>query len=90
MGESRTLAKERGESKREHGEEREDSTVKEGRFQGGEREQARRASLGDVEGSESGASRHKALLEDLQSLGFTPSLVKPKMEKEVGRRRARS
>ena len=32
----------------------------------------------------------KALQEDLQSLDFTPSLAKPEMEKEVGRRRARS
>ena len=35
MGESRTLARERGGSEREHGEERVDTTVKEGRFQGG-------------------------------------------------------
>ena len=32
----------------------------------------------------------KSLKEDLQSLGFTPSLAKPEMGKEVGRRRARS
>ena len=51
--ESRTLA-ERGRSEREHGEERVDSTVKKDRFQGGEEEQARRTSLGDVEGSVSG------------------------------------
>ena len=50
MGESRTLARKR-ESEREHGVERLDSTVKEGRFQGG---QARRASLEQVEGSMSG------------------------------------
>ena len=30
----------------------------------------------------------KALLGDLQSLGFTPILAKPEMGKEVGRRRA--
>ena len=30
----------------------------------------------------------KALQDDLQSLGFTPSLAKPEMGKEVGRRRA--
>ena len=36
MGESRTLARERGGSEREHGEERVDSTVNEGRLQGGE------------------------------------------------------
>ena len=32
----------------------------------------------------------KALQDDLQSLGFTPSLAKPEMGKEVGTRRARS
>ena len=32
----------------------------------------------------------KAFQEDLQSLGFTPSLAKPEMGKGVGRRRARS
>ena len=53
MGESRALTRERG-SEREHGVERADSTVKEGRFQGGKEGQARRASLGEVEGSKSG------------------------------------
>ena len=37
-----------------HGEERVDSTVKEGRFQGGQGGQAKRASLEQVEGSMSG------------------------------------
>ena len=60
-----------------HGEERQ--------FQEGEREQAKRASLGEVKGSISGRVDAKALHEDLQSLGFTPSLTKPKMGKEVGR-----
>ena len=46
--------RERGRSKRENGEERVDSTVKEGRFQEGKTGQARRASLGEVEGSMSG------------------------------------
>ena len=46
--------RERGGSKREHGVERVDSTVKEGRFQGGQQGQARRASLEQVEGSMSG------------------------------------
>ena len=32
----------------------------------------------------------KALLDNLQSLGFTPSLAKSEMRKEVGRRRTRS
>ena len=38
----------------------------------------------------SGRVYAKALQEDLQSLGFTLSLAKPEMEKEVERRRARS
>ena len=48
------LGKRKGGSEREHGEERVDSTVKEGRFQGGKGGQARRASLEKVEGSMSG------------------------------------
>ena len=40
-----------GERERGHEEEREDFTVKEGRFQGGEGGQARRALLGEVERS---------------------------------------
>ena len=42
------------ESEREHGKKRVDSTVKEGRFQGGEEGQAKRTSLGEIEGSMSG------------------------------------
>ena len=53
VGESRTLARVRG-SEREHGVERVDSTVNEGRFQGRQGGQARRASLEEVEGSMSG------------------------------------
>ena len=53
MGESRTLARVRG-SERKHGEERVDSTVNEGRFQGGLGGKAKRASLEQVEGSMSG------------------------------------
>ena len=64
-----------------------DSTVKEGKFQGGERGKARRASLEQVEGSMSELVDAKALQENLQSLGFTPSLANPEIEKEVGRRR---
>ena len=45
---------ERGGSEREHGEGRVDSTVKEGRFQEGNKGKARRASLEQVEGSISG------------------------------------
>ena len=58
--------------------------MKEGRFQGGEEGQARKASLGDVEGSMSEWMDAKALQDDLQSLGFTPSLTKPEIGKEVG------
>ena len=54
MGESRTLASERGGSEWEHGVGRVDSTVNEGRFQGGKGGQAKRASLEEVEGSMSG------------------------------------
>ena len=46
--------RERGGSEREDGEERGDSTVNEGRFQGGKGGQAIRASLREVEGSMSG------------------------------------
>ena len=46
--------REKGGSKREHGVERVDSTVNEGRFQGEKGGQARRASLEQVEGSMSG------------------------------------
>ena len=53
-GESRwvraALWKEKGGSEQKHEEKRVDSTVKEGRFQGGEGGQARRASLGELEG----------------------------------------
>ena len=44
----------RKESEREHEEEKMDSTVNEGRFQGGKGGQATRASLEQVEGSMSG------------------------------------
>ena len=81
---------ERGGSDQEHGEQWVDSTMKEGRFQGDKRGQARRASLGEVEGSMSGRVDTKALQDDLQSLGVTPSLAKPEMGKKVGRRRAHS
>ena len=46
--------RERGGSEPEHGVERVDSTVKEGRFQGGKGGHARRVSLEQVEGSMSG------------------------------------
>ena len=54
VGESCTLARERGRSEQGHGEERVGSTVKEGRFQGEKGGQARRASLEQVEGTMSG------------------------------------
>ena len=50
MSESCILARERG-SEGEHEEERVDFTVKKGRFQGRKKEQARRASPGEVEES---------------------------------------
>ena len=75
--------RERGGSERKHEEERVDSTMKKGRFQGG---QARRASLGEVE---SGECTEKLSMKTC-SLDFTPSQAKPEMGKEVGRRRARS
>ena len=81
---------EKGGSEREHGEERVDSTVNEGRFRGGKGGQARRASLGEIEGIMSGRVDARALQDDLQSLGLTPSLAKPEIGKKVGRRRARS
>ena len=46
--------REKGRSEPEHGEERVASAVKEGGFQGGKGGQARRASLGEVEGNMSG------------------------------------
>ena len=67
-----------------------DFTVKKGRFQREEGGQARRVSLGEVEGSMSEWEEAKAVQDDLKSLGFTSSLAKPEMEKEVGRQRARS
>ena len=44
----------KGGSEQEHGVERVDSMVKEGKFQGGQGGQARRTSLEEVEGSMSG------------------------------------
>ena len=67
-----------------------DSTLNKGRLQGGRGGLARRASLEEVEGSMSGSVHSKALQDDLQSLGFTPSLAKPEIGKEFGRRIARS
>ena len=50
----RVKVSERGGSKREHEEERVDSTVKESRFQREKGGHAKRASLGEVKGSMSG------------------------------------
>ena len=66
-----------------------DAMMNEGRFQGEQGGEAMRASLEQVEGSMSRCVDAKALQDDLQSLGFTPSLAKPEIGKEVGRRRAR-
>ena len=74
----------------EHREERVSSTAKEGGCQGGEEGQASRIFLAEVKEDMSGRVDTKALQGDVQSLGFTPSLAKPEMGKEVGRRRARS
>ena len=81
--------RERGGPHREHGEARADPTANEGRPQGGKRRQARRASLEEVEGSMSGLADAKALQDDQQNPGPTPSLAKPETGKEVGRRKAR-
>ena len=62
--------------------------MKEGRFQGGKGGQARRASLGRGRRKHERVSGPKALQDDLQSRGFTSSLAKPEIGKEVGRRRA--
>ena len=66
---------------REHEEERVDSTVKEGRLQGGKEGQATRASLEQVEGS---------MRRWTQELSRTMCRVLVSGGKEVGRRRARS
>ena len=75
---------EREGSERKHGVERVDSTVNEGKFQGGKGGTARRASLEQVERSMSGCVDAKALQDDLQSLGFTPCLAKPEIEGRLG------
>ena len=74
----------------ERGRDQSESMERKGRFQGGERGQATRASLEGVEGSMSGRVDAKALQDDLQSLSFTTSLAKPEIVTEVGGRRARS
>ena len=62
-----------------------DSTVNKGRFPGKKKGHARRASLEQVQGSMSRCVDAKPLQDDLQSLGFTPSLAKPEIGKEVER-----
>ena len=59
-----------------------DFTIK-GRFQEGEGWQANRTSRGEVEGSASGQVDAKALQEDLQILGFTPSRAKLKQKRRL-------
>ena len=56
--------------------------MKKCRFQRGQGGQVRRASLEEVEGSMSGRVDAKALLNDMQNLGFTPSLAKPEIGKK--------
>ena len=58
--------------------------------QGGEGGQAKGISSAEVGKSMSGGVDAKALQEDLESLGFTPSLANSEMGKKVGRQRARS
>ena len=57
--------------------------MKEGGFQGSKVGQTKRTSQGVGE-STSGRMDKKALQEDLESFGFTPSLAKSEMGKEVG------
>ena len=64
------------------------TTLKEVGIQGGEVGQVKRNYLGQVEENMSKWMDAKALQQDLESLGFTPSKVKPGIGKEVGRRRA--
>ena len=66
------------------------STLIESGFQGEEGEQATRTSLGEVEESMSTLVDAKSNQDDLKSLGFTPSMAKPEIGKEVGRRRPHS
>ena len=54
MSESCILARKKRGSERQHEEKRVDSTVKEGKLQGGEGGQAKITSLGEVEASMSG------------------------------------
>ena len=56
----------------------------------GRREGTRKRTSLEVLESMSGRVDAKDLQEDQKSLGFTSSLAKPKMEKEIGRQRARS
>ena len=62
--------------------------LKEGRFQRGKR--ASKKSLPRSRGKHEQDVDAKALQDNLQILGFTPSLAKPEIGKEVGRQRARS
>ena len=65
--------------------------MKKGKFKEGDFGKARRASLGEVEGSMSCVSGRKGSSERSAELNsFTSSLSKPEMGKEVGRQRARS
>ena len=88
MSDSKFWRERRG-SEREDEEERMESTVKEGRFQKGEVEQAKKASLGEVEAraDEWTQKLSRTICRVLVSL---PSLAKHEMKKEIGRRRVRS
>ena len=62
--------------------------MKEGRFQGGQGGQARRASPEEAEGTSSERVDAKAFQDDPQSPGPTPSPAKSEIGKEVGKRTA--
>ena len=51
---------------------------------------AKRISVAEIGARMSTLVDPNVLHENLESLGFSPSLAKPKMGKEVGRRRTRS
>ena len=67
---------EESQAQRKQGEERVDFTVKEGRFQRGEVQQAKMTSLGESMSRWVDSKSFQAVLE---SLSFTPSLARPEM-----------
>ena len=67
-----------------------DSTVKEGRFQGCEGDQAKRASLGESRRKHERVSGRKSCPGRSAESWFHSNLAKPEMRKEIGRQRAHS